>query len=256
MRYSGKKALVKITLPLLLFFGLCGISCNRNYHPVSVQYEQRRISPQSSGSKDLNALLQPYADSVNKSMNKVIGEVAETLEKKLPESSLGNLMADAILNEATRIFNTKVDVAFMNYGGIRLNQLTAGPLTIGKVYELMPFDNLLVIQHLRGTVLQQLLDHIAGRGGWPCSGITYQIKEKKAVEIKVGGLALDTSATYIVANSDFIANGGDDCEMLRKIPQENKGYLIRDGLLHYFSGFTSKGEKIRARTDKRVSNAD
>jgi hypothetical protein len=35
-------------------------------------------------------------------------------------------MADAILYSASKKFNTTVDAAFVNYGGIRLNQLAKG----------------------------------------------------------------------------------------------------------------------------------
>lgn len=51
-----------------------------------------------------------------------------------------------------------------------------GDVTRGRIFEIMPFDNLLILQKLKGTVLQEFLDIIATDGGWPVAGITMQIK--------------------------------------------------------------------------------
>jgi 5''-nucleotidase/2'',3''-cyclic phosphodiesterase and related esterases len=188
-------------------------------------------------------------------MNDVIGIAEKSLEKKAPEGTLGNFMADAFFIMANEKFQTKVDVAFMNFGSIRLTQLPAGNVTRGKIFELMPFDNVLLLQKMKGTVLQQLLDHIAGRGGWPVAGMTMQIKDKKAVNVLIGGKPLDPEATYITANSDFVANGGDDAAMLRTIPQINIGYLMRDALFDYINKLKSQGKNITANEENRVTNA-
>ncbi|WP_169749196.1 5'-nucleotidase C-terminal domain-containing protein [Flavihumibacter petaseus] len=201
-------------------------------------------------------MIRPYADSVNRIMNQVIGNVATDLEKKQPEGSLGNLMADAVFAEASRVFSKQVDVAFINYGGIRVAQIPAGPLTLNQVFEMMPFDNLLVVQQLPGSVLQEFLDNIAARGGWPISGGQFVIRNKKATDVLIGGQPLDLNRTYTVVNSDYVANGGDDAAMLRSFPQENRGFLVRDALIHYFKGLTAKGEAITATTSNRVRHAN
>ena len=41
----------------------------------------------------------------------------------------------------------------------------------------------------------------------------------------INGKPLDKDAVYVIANSDYVAKGGSDCEMLRKIPKQDKGYL-------------------------------
>jgi 2',3'-cyclic-nucleotide 2'-phosphodiesterase (5'-nucleotidase family) len=144
----------------------------------------------------------------------------------------------------------------MNYGGIRLNQLPAGPVTRGKIFELMPFDNLLVLQKMNGSVLQQLLDLAASKGGWPVAGITMQVKDKKAVNVLIGGKPLDPAQTYTVANSDFLGNGGDNAEMFRAIPQQNIGYLMRDAIFDYITKLKSSGQNIKASGELRVTNAE
>ena len=156
---------------------------------------------------------------------------------------------------ATEKYNTNVDVAFVNFGGIRLTQLPAGNVTTGKIFELMPFDNLLILQKIKGDVLQQVLDLAAAKGGWPMAGLTMQLKDKKAINVTVGGKPLDINATYTIANSDFIANGGDNADMLRNVPQITNGYLMRDAIIDYIKKLKSQGKNISAHIENRVTNA-
>lgn len=192
-------------------------------------------------------------------MNGVIGYVEKNMDKKLPESELGNFMADAYLHMAREKYNTQVDAAFMNYGGIRLNQIPVGNITTGRIFELMPFDNLLVLQKIKGSVLQEFLDLTANKGGWPVAGITMEIKDlpegqvgKKAVEIMIGGKRLDPESVYTVTNSNFVANGGENADMLKSIPQIVNGYLMRDALFDYIKWLKSQGRNISASVENRV----
>jgi 2',3'-cyclic-nucleotide 2'-phosphodiesterase (5'-nucleotidase family) len=187
-------------------------------------------------------------------MNMVIAQLANDLEKKQPEGTLGNLMVDAVKIMAEKKYATIIDIALVNNGGIRLTSLKAGSITKGKVFELMPFDNILVLQKLNGKVLKELLDHIAGRGGWPVAGMTMKINNGKAVDVLINGSPIDENKIYTIAHSDYTANGGDDCTMLRAIPQINNGYLIRDAILDYFASFTKVGKEISVSMQNRVTN--
>lgn len=238
----------------VLFAVLAIAGCASSYQPNKVQYDSVRITDKAPKDAQVQVLLKPYADSVNSSMNKVIAELAISMEKKLPEGTLNNLVADALLAEANAAYG-KVDAAFVNYGGVRVSQIPAGPITIGKVFELMPFDNLVIIQELKGTVFQEFLNKVAERGGWPSAGVQFVIKDKKAQEIMVGGKPLDLNATYRVANSDYVANGGDDCDMLKTVPQINKGILMREAFLHYFEAQTAQGKKLNAQLENRIRYA-
>lgn len=247
------RRLVQITL-LASFINL-GLSCTSSYHTQALQYKGYRVESSIPPSSTMLALIKPYSDSVNKSMNDIVGFADQTLEKKHPSGSLGHFMADAMLTMASQKFNTKADIAFMNFGGIRLTQLPAGNITRSKIYELMPFDNILVLQKMKGSVLQQFLDLIAAKGGWPIAGMTMQIKDKKAVNVLIGGKPLDPEVVYTTVNSDFVANGGDNADMLRSLPRENIGYLVRDALLDYISWLKSQGKNITANDEMRVTNA-
>lgn len=245
-----------LTAIVIGFFVLGNIACSTTYQSQSLQYKSYRITESLPKDSSQLQFLQPYRDQVNKTMNDVVGIADISLEKKQPEGTLGNFMADALLMMARTRYNTNVDAAFVNFGGIRLNQLPAGPVTTGKIFELMPFDNLLILQKLKGSVLQQLLDLMASKGGWPVAGLTMQISNKKAVNVKIGGRPLDPEAMYTVANSDFVANGGDNADMLRGVPQITNGYLMRDALFDYIRHLKSQGKNISANLENRVSNAE
>ena len=239
---------------LLLIF-IAGNSCNTTYQGQSLQYKSYRIANTQQQDSALLTFLKPYSDSVNNSMNGVVGIAEISLDKKQPESTLGNFMVDAFYTMAKEKYNTEVDGAFVNFGGIRLTQLPAGNVTRGKVFELMPFDNLLILQKLKGDALQQLLDLTAGKGGWPMAGISMQIKDKKAINVLIGGKPLDPNKTYTIVNSDFIANGGDNADMLRPVPQITNGYLMRDAIFDYINKLKGQGKNISANIENRVTNA-
>ncbi len=233
-----------------------GFSCTLSYQAQKVQFNDYRIAPGSKQDSAMLVLLKPYSDSLSKSMYEVVGVAETDLEKKQPEGTLGNFLADAMLAMAEKTYAIKVDAAFINYGGIRLPSIAAGNITRAKVFELSPFDNLLVLQKISGKVLQEFLDHIANRGGWPCSGISMQIKNKKAVNIMIGGKPFDESAVYTIANNDYVANGGDDCGMLKSIPQQSNGYLFRDAVFDYLAELKKQGRKISAKIENRTINAE
>jgi 2',3'-cyclic-nucleotide 2'-phosphodiesterase (5'-nucleotidase family) len=222
--------------------------------PAEVQYKTYVVSGEKQDTTFLK-MLSPYRDSIVKTMNNVIGFATETLTKSNGNPGLGNLFTDAMKEMAEKHFARKVDAAIMNSGGIR-SYIPKGEITIGKVYELMPFDNLLVLQEMKGSLLKQFLDHAASKGGWPLSGITMTVKNRKAENILVAGKPLDENATYVIAQPDYVANGGDNSEMIKNVPQVNIGYVLRDALIEYIRQFTASGKPVTASPEKRVTHAD
>lgn len=136
------------------------LSCKPLPQTAVVEYKDYQISKEAPVDSAFIRFLAPYGSVMKASMGKVIGFSTEGLSKKQPESSIGNFMADAMIQQAEKHFNQKVDAAFVNYGGVR-SYIPKGKLTVGMIFELMPFDNLIVLQKLTGKVLMQLLDKIA-----------------------------------------------------------------------------------------------
>jgi 2',3'-cyclic-nucleotide 2'-phosphodiesterase (5'-nucleotidase family) len=218
-------------------------------------YNNIQINNSLKQDSSLIKMLMPYKDSISKTMNKVIGFATNTLNRKQPEGPLGNFFVDVMKLMAERKFERKIDAVIMNSGGIR-SYIAKGNVTVGKLYELMPFDNLLVLQEVKGSTLKQFFDHAAAKGGWPVAGITMIINNNKADSILIGGKVLDETATYVIAQSDYVANGGDDSEMLRGIPIINKGYFLRDALIEYIQELTKQGKPVSATIENRVRNAN
>jgi 2',3'-cyclic-nucleotide 2'-phosphodiesterase (5'-nucleotidase family) len=236
---------------LLLLITLA--SCHRALQPASLAYQHYNIAGQQRPDSLMMQLIRPYGDSVERSMSEVLGTTAATLEKKQPSGSLGNFMTDAVLAMAAKQFNTAVDFAIINYGGIRSTQLPKGAVTRGKVFELMPFDNLMVLQKLSAQQVQQLFDFIAAHGGWPIAGASFTIRDKKATDILIGGKPLEQNKIYTLANSDYVANGGDNAGFLKSIPQINSGYLIRDALIAYVRSLKTP---IAENVENRIRHAE
>ena len=233
---------------------LCSITVSFS-QDVQVNYNYYKISKDNRVDSSYIRMLMPYKDSLNKQMNIVLGFATNTMYKTQPECALGNLLADCVKTMAAKKYNRKVDIGMVNFGGIR-SYISKGEVTVGKIFELMPFDNLLILQELRGDTLQSLLNRVAEKGGWPVSGLTMQIKDNKALNIFIDGKPLDPNAIYIVANSDYVANGGDDCNMLKGIPQISAGYIIRDVIIEYISNINAQGLPVDAKTEKRITYAN
>jgi len=244
---------MKKSSPIILLFTLVLAACSTTYNPQSVEYSDYRVKQQPITDSSLLKLIAPYSAGLNATMNEVIANVGTRLEKKQPEGTLGNVMVDAMLHSARTRFGQQVDAAFMNYGGIRLTEITPGPLTRGKLFELSPFDNTLVLMTLNGDVLKQFLDHIATAGGWPVAGITMQIADKKATQVLIGGKPLDLNAKYTIALPDYVANGGDNTTMLKALPRQDRGIILRDELQAYFTQLQKEGKSITSSIEGRIT---
>ncbi|MBK8701015.1 MAG: 5'-nucleotidase C-terminal domain-containing protein [Saprospiraceae bacterium] len=179
-------------------------------------------------------IIQPYKNALDGKMNEVVGYNAAELVKGKPSSTMTNWMADGVREGYEIISGKKVDVALQNYGGIRINSLAAGDITVGKMYEVMPFENYLVVMECSGEVLLKLLNRVALYGGWPISrGSGFVMRDSMAAAVVINQKPLDLQATYTLALPDYVANGGDDCSFLKDLPREDTGLLVRDILIAY-----------------------
>ena len=235
--------------PLLIpiFFA---VSCNTSYKAENVQYSSYRIQQYDEGSKSLTTIVKPYSDSVNKLMNIVIGYNEAQLEKKKQRNTLGFFIADAYMEMAKQKVDPKIDAAFMNSGGIRLPEMPAGPITQGKIFELMPFDNLLVLLKVKGSLLKQYLDTLAANEGIIASGMTMQIENKTVQQVMVGGKPLDLNADYTIVNSDYVVMNS---RLLKNITRRSNGYLLRDALLDYVKFVHSQNKKVTVTNTDRIN---
>ena len=239
----------RLTIYPLLIAIFFAVSCNTSYQAQNVQYSNYKIQQNAGSSGTLTSIVKPYSDSVNKLMNAVIGYNEVLIERKRPANMLGYFITDAYLEMARQKVNAKVDAAFMNSGGIRLPELPAGAITQGKIYELMPFDNLLVLLKMKGSLLKQYLDTLAANDGVIESGITMDIQNRTVQNVMVNGKPLDLNADYTIAHSDYVVMNSN---LLKNINRTTNGYLLRDAIIDYVKSIHGQGKKITVLNRDRI----
>lgn len=223
--------------------------------PPQIVYSNYSITKNITQDSNSIKLLMPYKQQLSSSLKEVIGFSTYGLYSKKVESTLGNFMADAMKTMAEQKFNKKVSAAFINSGGIRSN-LPKGEITVEDIFNIMPFDNLIILQEVKGNVLKDFLNHACEKGGWPVSkGVNYTMKDRILVEALIDGKPILNDSTYIITNSDYVVNGGDNTTMLKKLPKQNINYLLRDALIDYIKFLTQNGKTIDAKIENRITDA-
>ncbi|MFM2225923.1 MAG: hypothetical protein RJA07_2125 [Bacteroidota bacterium] len=236
---------------LLFCFLIVTFSCTTHYSMVKKDYDQTGINKVQNDDSIAVAMIAPYHDSIQGKMNAIIGYSRVVLKKEQPESSMGNFICDAIMNHYQL---QKPDLCVVNYGGIRIPQISDGAITTGKIFELMPFDNGMTMIYLPGKNLKQLFEKIAQKKGWPVSeGVSLQIQDGKLISCYIKGKEIDDAKTYRLIVSDYLANGGDECNFLKPLPHIDLKELFRDVLLAEIKSMNAKGEKISSSIDGRIT---
>jgi 2',3'-cyclic-nucleotide 2'-phosphodiesterase (5'-nucleotidase family) len=198
-------------------------------------------------------MIQPYKSALDVTMNEVIGYAPATMRGHAPESLLSNYCADIYRETATDFLKKPVDIAIVNLGGLRTT-IPAGNVTIRKMYELMPFENELVIIGVKGSNLIPLFHRMALAGGEGISGMNFIIYNGKAVDINIGGEKLNPEKVYFIATNNYLSEGNDNMPELRL--QESAvqtGIKVRDMLTFYIKKATSEGKKVESKIDGRIT---
>ena len=172
---------------------------------------------------EMEAVLKPHLDRVRDMQNRPLGiDVPRALVRNYEEESgLGDVLADSF-----RLME-KADLGLMNSGGLRAD-VAEGPLTYGRVYEVMPFDNTVATLTLTGEELMKLLEaaYSARKGVYQVSGLRVTLSQcagpgrLKKVTLD-SGKPLNLKRRYRVVMPDFLARGGDGLgPVVAKLPPE------------------------------------
>lgn len=201
----------------------------------------------------IEQMIKPYRMQVDSKMNQVIGQSARVLSKDKPESLLGNWVADLILKKSEAYYEAPIDLAIVNYGGLRIPSIPQGDITTGKIFELMPFDNMMVVITVNGGVVRQLFELILNNGGWPISHtVRIEASGNQLTKAMINGALLQDDKMYKIALSDFVANGGDKCFFFKGIPQENLDILMRDMMIEFVKEQNAAGQLLDAKIEGRI----
>ena len=197
-------------------------------------------------------MIDTYSAKVTAEMEKVIGNCPQAIRKGAPESPLSNLTADALVWMAEEYYGVKADVALYNTGGIRA-EISAGDLTVGDVYAVYPFDNVLSVVNLTGKDLKTLFNYVASSGGLPINKeVRMVISGGKVKSVTVGGQSIDDNKTYTVATIDYLMHLGR-YGLQNATNRRDASEIIRDYFVAYFRYLAQEnGGKITASTDGRI----
>lgn len=116
------------------------------------------------------------------------------------------------------------DIAFQNGGGLRA-PIYPGTITMGHLYEVLPFDNTLVTAEMTGEQILAVLEYGIRNsqiGMLQFSGIKVKYDSAMPAGKKIAeayltdGRALESSGVYKVVTNDFMAAGGDGYSMFKQ----------------------------------------
>lgn len=225
----------------------------KKVEPSMLELNSKTVS--SNDSTFIKTVL-PYKLKMDSIMNEVLGSSDQALLKGLPEGTLGDFAADAVLKKTNDNYNPQdkinADICLLNNGGLR-SQLPKGKITLGNAYELMPFENTIVVLTISGEKTKQLFESLVENNGAPFSGGTVKAKGKKITELKIGGKEFDVSKSYKVVTSDYLAGGGDKYHFFSApIKVDTLNYKLRDAIIDYIKDETKKGNTIKVEIDGRI----
>lgn len=250
---------MRVILQILsLFLLTVSFSCSKKLQVGALEAENIQVrsdlndTDHSREYEVLDSLVKPYRDSMNESMNEVLALAAIPMDKGQPESLLGNMVADLMVEEFEEATGETVDLAMTNAGGLRISALDSGEITRGEIYELMPFDNTIVMATVDSAQLTQLVEHSLHSGGWPVSKEIQIIQEAEDVSILIRGKPISQQEQYRVLVNNYMASGGSNCGFIRTWEKREYPFLLRDMIIEHLIEEHEAGNRIRSELSSRV----
>jgi 2',3'-cyclic-nucleotide 2'-phosphodiesterase (5'-nucleotidase family) len=197
--------------------------------------------------------IEPYTLKLNKEMNQKISYTQVDLTKEGDNSNLGNLLADYTFDGANvwtkANLNKNVDAALINIGGIRTT-IGKGDILLKNVFEVMPFENEVIIVKMKGSDVQGLFDYYAKtQVNNPVSHLYIETNNGQLTKTLINGKVVGPNQDYYIATSDYLALGGDNMKFFSKGESIPTGIKLRDLFIDYFKN----NAKIDPKEDIRLN---
>lgn len=239
---SNTGSLMKNIFLFLLFCIFAGCKEKKDINVTQMQGVNIEINDSITKDKEYENYLQPYRNHIESQLTETLAYNVRDMQRTDGElnSSIGNMMADAVMELAGPIFNqrtpNKIDFVLLNYGGIRAT-MEKGEVTRKTAFEIMPFENEIVVLELSPKKIQEMLEYLRTEElAHPVSGIQIQLESNNQVkQVEIQGTALDTTKNYFVATSDYLRNGGDRMYFFEDPVSETPlDYKVRNVFIDYF----------------------
>jgi 5'-nucleotidase len=259
----NKKMSTKTLMSLVAIWGILTLSSctDDNYTKTKSDADYIVVEDGLEGIKEIENFIKPYHDTVESRLNKTLSytkNVLWTARKKSagPESPLGDLLSDLVYEQANnrykKDFNKEVDFVVLNRGGIRTT-IGKGNITLRQMFEIMPFENTLLVVTIGPEKMQEFLDYMAKSNGHPISHIRLKVKDQKAFDVTIGGKPFDATKSYKIVTTDYLQHGGDKMYFFSDpISIDTLKYKMRDAMIDYFE----KTDTVDVKIDGRFSYAE
>lgn len=244
------KHILKLCFLLLIF------SCNQDFQLTKIEGKRIDINDSIPSDQSIENFIKPYREHVNNNLDSIISYAPATYTKSDGEfnTAIGNLMADAVFTESNPIFNKRtgknIDFVLLNHGGIR-SIISKGNITARTAYEVMPFENSVVVAAIKGSQVKDMMNYLArAKRAHPLSNqvqLTLN-KDFEMVTATINNNPIDETKTYYVATNDYLYNGGDRMTFFQ--PNDSLyvlDYKIRNVLIDYFK----KKDTLNPKRDNR-----
>ena len=210
------------------------------------------IGQEIEDKKEFVKLIAPYKEKLDDRMNQKISHTMIELNRMGDNSNLGALLSDYLLEGANdwAVKNKmpKVDAAILNIGGIR-NNISEGDILVRNIFEVMPFENEMVIVKMKGEDIQGIFDYYEKhQKNNPVAQLNIIVKDGKLVEGLINGEHPQIGKTYYIATSDYLAMGGDSMYFFEKGETIKTDVILRNLFLEYFR----KNPEVKVKNDIRL----
>jgi 5'-nucleotidase / UDP-sugar diphosphatase len=207
-----------------------------------------------------------YKGPIQEMMAAIVATSAQYLRRG-NNTGPGPVVADAMLWK-TRASGAQI--AIQNTGGIR-RDIAAGNISIADIYELLPFNNTLVLMDIKGGDLASALEEgveyqmsTGSKGPYLyVSGISFKIDKKKPKGKRIYDLKvrqpdgsytqLQDGQTLRIVTNDYLAGGGDGMNILKRAVgyRVDTGYIDTEVMIEYLKELGTVYEP----TEKRITSA-
>ena len=229
----------------------CETESNQQNRGHNIEINQQILSDSS-----IVKYYQPFKKNLEESlMNTPISYSPETYKKNDGElnSTLSNMFADATYEMSNPVFNKmsgkNIDIVLLNNGGIR-SIISKGNISEKTAFELMPFENSIVVLELSGLSIIEMIDYLRKvKLQHPISGLQITLNNDYSVnEVKINGVSIENEKKYYVATTDYLLEGGDKMYFLAETTKTTDiNYKMRDILIDYFK----KYDTLKLKSDNR-----
>ena len=215
---------------------------------------------------EIEARVKELAGPIEELKGRVVAETAAAIDGaretcRAQECAMGNLVAEAMLD---RVADQGVTIAIANGGGLRAS-IDAGPVTMGEVLTVLPFQNTLSTFEVTGEVIVAALENGVsqveeGAGRFPqVAGLKYTFdpaapagSRVSEVMVKAGEdwAPIDPATVYKAVTNNYVRGGGDGYAMFRSAAN---AYDFGPDLVDVTAEYLAKMQPYQPFTDGRIT---